>query len=185
MSQKASWPLGGNASERSRWASALRASAPSSPGCSLQRSGPASNLSTPTSALFSLAPFGAVTILFLPGASPSRSGAHRRRRLSRSMQYSCATLYLERGGLLSKPKASNVNGSKNPLAYFRRRRISQRSVAELWAREATSQATLLLSGSEASPRTELPVAYPLFTFEIELPALYTTRKYRRRRWIST
>ena len=50
----------------------------------------------------------------------------------------------ERGGLLSKPKASNVNGSKNPLAYCFGR-----------AKQAPERPPLL-SGSEVSPRTNLP-----------------------------
>jgi len=45
------------------------------------------------------------------------------------------------------------------------------SIETKWFKEPTDP---LLSAREAGPRTELPVAYPLFAFEIDLPALYTT-----------
>ncbi|HBA40170.1 MAG TPA: hypothetical protein DCZ05_10635, partial [Deltaproteobacteria bacterium] len=60
-----------------------------------------------------------------------------------------------------------------PVASFGVRGLAEQaeSIETKWFKEPTDP---LLSAREAGPRTELPVAYPLFAFEIDLPALYTT-----------
>ena len=63
----------------------------------------------------------------------------------------------ERGRLLSKPKASNVNGSKNPLAHCFGRA------------KQPPERPLLLSAREVSPRTNLPADETVSQEDREVP----------------